>query len=174
MKANFQFQNLCGTVYRQGNIAFTPDGNSVFSPVGNRVSVFDLVKWAYFVSREESEADRCSNKSRTLPFENRKNIACIALSPDGQLLLSIDEDGRAFLVVVRKGTVVHRISFKSPVRHACFSPDGKYIAVAVGRKVQVWNTPSLVVREFAPFVLHREYTGHQDEVLWIEWSKTSR
>jgi len=31
-----------------------------------------------------------SNKSRTLPFENRKNIACIALSPDGQVLISID------------------------------------------------------------------------------------
>lgn len=45
MKANYQFQNLCGTVYRQGNVVFTPDGNSVLSPVGNRVSVFDLVKW---------------------------------------------------------------------------------------------------------------------------------
>ena len=45
MKANFVFKNLCGTVYRQGNVTFTPDGNSVLSPVGNRVSVFDLVKW---------------------------------------------------------------------------------------------------------------------------------
>lgn len=44
MKANYQFQNLCGTVYRQGNVVFTADGNSVLSPVGNRVSVFDLVK----------------------------------------------------------------------------------------------------------------------------------
>ena len=44
MKANFTFHNLCGTVYRQGNVVFTPDGNSVLSPVGNRVSVFDLVK----------------------------------------------------------------------------------------------------------------------------------
>jgi periodic tryptophan protein 2 len=44
MKANFAFQNLCGTVYRQGNVLFTPDGNSVLSPVGNRVSIFDLVK----------------------------------------------------------------------------------------------------------------------------------
>ena len=31
-------------MYQQGNIVFTPDGNSVLSPVGNRVSVFDLVK----------------------------------------------------------------------------------------------------------------------------------
>lgn len=39
-----QFSNLIGTVYRQGNVLFTPDGNAVLSPVGNRVSVFDLVK----------------------------------------------------------------------------------------------------------------------------------
>jgi hypothetical protein len=32
-----------------------------------------------------------SNKSRTLPFENRKNILSIALSPDGNVLMSIDE-----------------------------------------------------------------------------------
>lgn len=31
-------------MYQQGNIVFTPDGNSVLSPVGNRISVFDLVK----------------------------------------------------------------------------------------------------------------------------------
>lgn len=42
--SSFRFSNLCGTVYKQGNVVFTPDGNSVISPVGNRVSVFDLVK----------------------------------------------------------------------------------------------------------------------------------
>lgn len=52
MKSNFTFQNLCGTVYRQGNVLFTPDGNSVLSPVGNRVSVFDLVKWVIFAGVE--------------------------------------------------------------------------------------------------------------------------
>ena len=33
----------------------------------------------------------CSNKSRTFAFENRKNIAAIALSPDASVLLSVDE-----------------------------------------------------------------------------------
>lgn len=40
----FKFSNLCGSVYRQGNILFTADGNSILSPVGNRVTVFDLVQ----------------------------------------------------------------------------------------------------------------------------------
>lgn len=32
-----------------------------------------------------------SNKSYTFPFENRKNIAVVALSPDGNVLISVDE-----------------------------------------------------------------------------------
>lgn len=37
-----QFSNLCGSVYKGGNLVFTPDGTSVLSPVGNRITVFDL------------------------------------------------------------------------------------------------------------------------------------
>jgi periodic tryptophan protein 2 len=44
MKFAYQFQHLCGSVYSQGNVVFTPDGNSVLSPVGNRITQFDLVK----------------------------------------------------------------------------------------------------------------------------------
>lgn len=76
----FKFHNLIGTVYGKGNLLFTADGNSILSPVGNRVGVFDLV----------------NNASRTLSFENRKPIACIALSPNANLLLSIDEGASAF------------------------------------------------------------------------------
>lgn len=39
-----QFSNLLGTVYCSGNLVFTPDGNSLLSPVGNKVTCFDLVK----------------------------------------------------------------------------------------------------------------------------------
>ncbi|KAI0049222.1 WD repeat protein [Auriscalpium vulgare] len=158
MKANYKFSNLCGTVYRQGNILFTPDGNSVLSPVGNRVSVFDLV----------------NNKSFTFPFQNRKNIAAIALSPDGNVLISVDEDGRALLVNFRRGVVLHHFNFHKPVNAIQFSPDGAYIAVTHDAHVQVWRTPNHLAREFAPFNLHRTYTGHHDEVLSIEWSPDSK
>ncbi|KAI0942189.1 hypothetical protein AcW1_009509 [Taiwanofungus camphoratus] len=158
MKANFQFSNLCGTVYKQGNIVFTADGNSVLSPVGNRVSVFDLV----------------NNKSRTLSFENRKNIAAIALSPDSNVLVSVDEDGRALLVNFKRGVVLHHFNFHKAVKAIIFSPDGKYIAVTHDFHVQVWRTPNHLVREFAPFDLHRTYTGHHDEVLSVEWSPDSK
>ncbi|KAI0251220.1 WD repeat protein [Lactifluus subvellereus] len=158
MKANFKFSNLCGTVYQQGNIIFTPDGNSVLSPVGNRVSVFDLV----------------NNKSFTFAFQNRKNIAAIALSPDGNILISVDDDGRALLVNFRRGVVLHHFNFKKPVNAVEFSPNGSFIAMTHESHVQVWKTPNHLVREFAPFILHRTYTGHHDEVLSIEWSPDSR
>ncbi|KAF9530143.1 WD40-repeat-containing domain protein [Crepidotus variabilis] len=158
MKANYKFSNICGTVYKQGNILFTRDGNSLYSPVGNRVSAFDLV----------------NNKSFTFAFENRKNISAIALSSDGNVLISVDEDGRALLVNARKGTVLHHFNFHKPVKDIKFSPDGSFIAVTHGAHIQVWNTPNHLVREFAPFNLHRTYTGHHDDVLSIEWSPDSK
>ena len=99
MKFNYTFHNLCGTVYRGGNLAFTPDGDSIYSGVGNRVSSFNLVH----------------NKSQTFPFENRVNVARIVVSPDGGTLLTIDEDGRGLLVSVVRRTVLHHHSFKAKV-----------------------------------------------------------
>lgn len=40
-----QFSNLCGTVYKRGNILFSSQGDRVLSPVGNRVSIFDLKRY---------------------------------------------------------------------------------------------------------------------------------
>mmetsp|Transcript_6250 Transcript_6250/g.22223 ORF Transcript_6250/g.22223 Transcript_6250/m.22223 type:complete len:926 (-) Transcript_6250:29-2806(-) len=157
MKLSFQFANQCGTVYRCGNIAFTADGNSLLSPVGNRVTVFDLVE----------------HTSSTLPVENNKNIDRICLSPDSRLLLTIDEDGRALVINLKRRMVLHRFNFKSRVRAAEFSPCGQYIALSQDRKLQVWRAPGLR-REFAPFVRHRVYTGHFDDVVSVDWSADSR
>jgi periodic tryptophan protein 2 len=81
-----QFSNLVGTVYKQGNLVFVQDGSALLSPVGNRVSHFDLVKYLL----PQLYANN-SNKSFTFAFEHRKNVARIALSPQGTLLLSVDE-----------------------------------------------------------------------------------
>lgn len=43
-----------------------------------------------------------------------------------------------------------------------------------GNAIEVWQTPNHLVREFAPFTLHRRYTGHHDDVLSIQWSPDSR
>ncbi|KAH3665460.1 hypothetical protein OGAPHI_003644 [Ogataea philodendri] len=159
MKSDFRFTNLLGTVYRQGNLVFNDEGTLLLSPVGNRVSVFDLV----------------NNKSYSLDYEHRKNIACIALNKQGTLLLSVDEDGRAILVNFRARTVLHHFNFKGKVRDLQFSPDGTHFALSVGRFVQAWKTPDVSEdRQFAPFVRHRVYAGHYSDITSITWSGDSR
>lgn len=169
----------------------------MLSPVGNRVSVFDLVKSVMVLCHgcapKQLTTISNSNKSLTFAFQNRKNIAIIALNPSGNILISVDEgavksssvtfvythspqndtDGRALLVNFRRGIVLHHFNFKKPVNAIEFSPNGSFIAVTHESRVQVWKTPNHLVREFAPFNLHRTYTGHHDEVLSIEWSPDS-
>ncbi|XP_031564589.1 periodic tryptophan protein 2 homolog [Actinia tenebrosa] len=157
MKFSFKFSNLLGTVYKQGNVEFTTTGDCVVSPVGNKVSVFDLK----------------NNKSWTLPFENRLNIKRLCLSPDDTTLITVDEEGRCILSNFRTKCAIHYFNFKKPVEDIRFSPNGRYIAVTHGKHVQVWVAPGHT-KEFAPFVLHRTYTGNYDDTMCIDWSADSR
>ncbi|KAH7135215.1 WD40-repeat-containing domain protein [Dendryphion nanum] len=167
MKTDFHFSNLLGTVYSRGNLLFSPDGTCLFSPVGNRVSVFDLV----------------NSKSFTLPFAHRRNIARLALNPRGNLLLSVDEDGQAILTNIPRRITLYHFSFKGEVSALAFAPSGRHFAAAIGRLIEVWHTPSTPDEadddndgglDFAPFVRHRVYAGHFDAVRSIEWSTDSR
>nr|OQO31585.1 Periodic tryptophan protein 2 [Rachicladosporium sp. CCFEE 5018] len=168
MKTDFNFSNLLGTVYRKGNLVYTEDGNTLLSPVGNRVTIFDLV----------------NNKSHTLPFAHRTNIARIALHPQGQLLLTVDEQGHAILSHFTRRVVLYHFSLKGAVSALVFSPSGRFFAVALGRKIEAWKTPSTPGStegdeeggglDFAPFVRYRTYVGHHDAVQNIEWSSDGR
>ena len=120
------------------------------------------------------------NTSYTLPFAHRRNITHLDLTPDGNLLLTIDEDGHAILSIFPRRLAIYHFSFKTPVTALAFSPDGRHFVVGLGRKIQAWRTPSTPGGnaegdlEFAPFILHREYGGHFDEVRHMSWSGDSR
>jgi periodic tryptophan protein 2 len=43
MSTAYRLNNVCGSVYKSGNLIFSPDGKKVISPVGNRITVTDLV-----------------------------------------------------------------------------------------------------------------------------------
>lgn len=122
----------------------------------------------------------CSDNSYTLPFAHRTNICRIALSPSGNLLLSIDDDGRAILSSYPRRLAIYHFSFKTAVSALAFSPSGRHFAVGIGRDVEIWHTPSTPgtttdgVLEFAPFVRHRVLAGHFDVVRSIEWSSDCR
>ncbi|BFZ24305.1 hypothetical protein BsWGS_27344 [Bradybaena similaris] len=157
MKFAYQFSNLLGSVYRKGNITFTPDGNSVISPVGNRISIFDLR----------------SNKSQTLPVETRVNITCIAVTPDGHLAILVTEEGEAFLISLVSRSVIGNYHFHKEVHQVKFSPDGSKFAVLRDTVVQVFHAPGKT-REFNPFVLYRTFPGHVDDTVSVDWTSDSR
>ena len=158
MRLNYQFSNLCGCAYRQGNVLFTSNGTSLISPVGNRVTVFDLL----------------NHTSQTLRFQQHHNIRCIALSPDDKLLISIDVEGHAVILNFRKQIVLATMKFKSQNINAVqFSPDSQYVAVAHDNWISVWKSPSLIV-EWKPMLLHGKYRGHYNDIICISWSPDSQ
>lgn len=115
-----------------------------------------------------------------MPFAHRRNIACIDLTPRGNILLSVDEDGHAILADFRRRLALYHFSFKDAISVVKFSPSGRHFVVGLGRTVQIWHSPRTPTAEsdggpeFAPFILHRSYTGHHDTVQNITWSRDSR
>ncbi|KAK6124932.1 hypothetical protein DH2020_041343 [Rehmannia glutinosa] len=136
---NGLFQNLLGAPYRGGN-AVVVNNTLLISPVGNRVSVTDLLK----------------SETLTLPCQASTNLRRIAASPDGVFLLTVDENNRCLFVNLPRRAVLHRISFKHPVADAKFSPDGRLIAVAAGKLLQIWRSPGFK-KEFFPFELIKTF-----------------
>ncbi|XP_039956315.1 periodic tryptophan protein 2 homolog [Bactrocera tryoni] len=158
MKFSYKFSNLLGAIYRNGNLQFTPDGNSIISPVGNRLSIYDLR----------------NHKSRTLSLESRYNYVCIALSPDGSLLIAVNELGEAQLISLISCTIIHRHKLQNKPQCVVFSPDGAYFAVAMDNIVLVFSAPGELTGEYSPFLLKRRFLGGFDDVTWLDWSSDSR
>ncbi|XP_010250001.1 PREDICTED: periodic tryptophan protein 2 homolog [Nelumbo nucifera] len=152
---NFRFQNLLGAPYRGGNVVVS--GNSLLiSPVGNRISVTDLIKSETF----------------TLPCESSSNISRIAVSSDGNFLISVDENLRCLFINLRRRVILHRMSFKKPVSAIKFSPDGELIAFGVGKLLQIWRSPGFR-KEFFPFQLIRTFADCDATVTSLDWSPDS-
>ncbi|KAM9767046.1 PWP2 small subunit processome component [Menidia menidia] len=157
MKFAYRFSNLLGAVYRQGNLNFSKDGNAVISPVGNRISIFDLK----------------NNTSETLPVSTTKNITCVGLSPDASLAVVVDEDGAALLVSLITRAVLHHFHFHKPVSSIRFSPDGRKFVVTKENVALMYHAPGKR-REFNAFVLDKSYYGPYDETTCIDWTDDSK
>lgn len=157
MKFAYKFSNLLGAFYRHGNLSFSKDGNSVISPVGNRISVFDLK----------------NNKSETLPVSTTKNISCVGISPNGNLAILIDEDGAAILVSLVTRAVLHHNHFHKPVHSVCFSPDGRKFVITKENVALLYHAPGRN-QEFNAFALDKSYYGPFDETTCIDWTDDSK
>jgi periodic tryptophan protein 2 len=157
VKFGYKFSNLCGSVYQCGNVVYTPDGDSLLSAVGSRVTMFDLRK----------------HSSITLPFEAKNDVKRMAITPNGRLLLVVDTDGNSLCVDLPHRVVLYRFNFKKCPDALEFSPNGDFFAITHGRIVQIWKTPGKQ-RVFMPFVLHKTFGGHHDNILSLFWSPDSK
>ncbi|XP_011298217.1 periodic tryptophan protein 2 homolog [Fopius arisanus] len=158
MKFAYKFSNLLGTVYRKGDIIFSSDGTSVISPVGNRITIFDLK----------------NNKSTTLPVESRFNFNAIDLSPNGTVLIAINEEGEAHIISLISKMSIYKHRFKRPIKCIKFSNDGKYFAVCKENRVFIFKAPCLETGDFSPFVMERIFSGPMDDTTILCWSFDSK
>lgn len=146
---NFKFANLLGSPYRGGNLLIAD--SHLLSIGGNRVlqaRAFDTClddTLTLYTGPEHSsgtdssctQVDLNESAGSALPFESLGQLRTLCLSPDGVLLLAVDTEGKALLINRKRQVLLHHFSFKGPVAVARFSPDGKFIACAVQRLVQV-------------------------------------
>jgi WD40 repeat protein len=58
----------------------------------------------------------------------------LAFSPDGQTLVSTDEDGRVIVWEVDKRSECHRWQLPKGLRKVVFAPDGRHLAISTASK----------------------------------------
>nr|CCC94357.1 putative periodic tryptophan protein 2 [Trypanosoma congolense IL3000] len=156
METNFQLASVHGMLYTGGNIAFSPDGRQLYSPVNNYISSIKL-------QQEGHQSLPCSNS----------NIQCFDVSPDGDLLIAVGRRGIGFFYSISAAVVLDTISFPPDCDINCvrFSPCGKYVALALDTTLQVYTAPAQRIVTYHG--CHRVENLHNVltlPIMCIEWS----
>ena len=156
---SYQFSNLLGIVHNTGRVLFLKDDtNILLSPLGNKILCLDL-KYG---------------TSQTLPIEIHSNIDFIDITSDSKILIIVDILGYCLVVNFPKQIVISHFNFRSKISALKISPNNKFLAVGIGKGVQIFEMPNLI-KEYEPFVLYRKYTAfHNDKITSINWSYDSR
>ncbi|KAI1729223.1 WD domain, g-beta repeat domain-containing protein [Ditylenchus destructor] len=160
MNVNFQFSDVIGGVYKNGNVKFLPDGTSVLSPIGNKLKMFMLKE----------------NLSRTLAVESEANITRIALNRSGTHAFVVNETGACFYINVTNEILLHRthIGRGNSIRCAEFSPDGSSIALCTGGEVKLYSLGSIAAGQFHPTVQFGHRRLSSDSINCLQWAFDGR
>eukprot|EP00756_Hemistasia_phaeocysticola_P010830 Hpha_TRINITY_DN15055_c4_g2::TRINITY_DN15055_c4_g2_i3::g.126242::m.126242/K14558/PWP2, UTP1; periodic tryptophan protein 2 len=156
MRTDFTFSNLCGAVYKQGNIAFANDGKELISPVGNRVAVYDLAQSA----------------SQTSAFTTLKDIIAVDLSEDETLLVVADSSGMITFVNWQARLIIDTATttFTDTNRIVKVSPGRRFVAVSTGAAIDIYTTPPTRTRQFKSVNVIRRISVCSADVTAIKWS----
>ena len=156
---SYQFSNLLGILHNTGRVLFLKDDtNILLSPLGNKILCLDL-KYG---------------TSQTLPIEIHSNIDFIDITSDSKILIIVDILGYCLVVNFPKQIVISHFNFRNKISALKISPNNKFLAVGIGKGVQIFEMPNLI-KEYEPFVLYRKYTAfHNDKITSINWSYDSR
>lgn len=159
MDTNFKLSNCIGTVYRDGEVAFSKDGFSVISPIGNKLSIFDLK----------------NNVSKTLDIDCKFNIKRVSVSPSGYHLLAADERGDVHFVHLLSEVKVYTFRSNKTIGAVQWSPDATRIATCRENDLQIHDTGTWFRNKtFNPFSLSRTYKLSSDQLKSVDWSDDSK
>ena len=165
MKFSYQLSNVLGSVYHSGSLEFTSNGSSFYSPVGNKVVRYDLK----------------SSSSCAVPVELEYNIAHVACSPNGTILLLATEKTQLYLYSLVANRILHRKHFHDlgqSITALGFSSCGRYYIVCGGNRALIYITPGTVgrgsVRCLSPFQIHKVIKANFDEVTCFDFSSDSK
>ncbi|CAG9530253.1 unnamed protein product [Cercopithifilaria johnstoni] len=157
-ESTMKFSSLIGTVYRNGNVTFSTDGNSVISPVGNKVTVFDLK----------------NNQANTIAIESNFNIKLVTVHPSGTHAFLINEAGQGQYVNLITQTVLYRHHFRAHVSDVKFSMNGRRLAACRGGDVQVFLVAGIENFQLNPFMLLNTHKITAEKTKNVEWSYDDR
>ncbi|KAL3068399.1 hypothetical protein niasHT_030690 [Heterodera trifolii] len=158
MNINYQFSDIIGTVYKNGQVKFMPDGNVLLSPVGNRIKTLDLKR----------------NSSCSLATQLRSNITHFDINFAGTHAFVMTETGHGFYLNLFSDTVLHQQLFSERVRALKFSPDGRFIAIGVAGFVHVYSIVPFHRVQFNPFIRVNKFKHSADRVNSLDWSDDGR
>uniref|UniRef100_A0AC35G765 Periodic tryptophan protein 2 n=1 Tax=Panagrolaimus sp. PS1159 TaxID=55785 RepID=A0AC35G765_9BILA len=157
MNINYEFSDMIGSSYKNGNISFLGP-HTVVSPVGNKIKVFNIKE----------------NSSWTLPVQSSFNITILEISPTGKHAFAVNEAGIGQFINLHHGTVLYRMRFGDKARVVKFSPDGKKLAVCTGGTLTIYRTTFRVNGLFNPFSISQIRKLSNEALRTLSWSYDSR
>ena len=114
-----------GSMYTQGNISFLHTQSSLLCPSGNSLSLIDLE----------------TNVSRTLSLSLSHEITLCAVDPSDEIVAIGDSEGRVHLFGLSAGVLLGSKKMKEFPTKLEFSHNGALLAVAAGRRIELFERP---------------------------------